>query len=75
MKDKKSAYNRIKAVLAETDKTSLWLSQALKKNKATVSKWCTNETQPTIETLFQIAEVLNVDVRALLVQNQVKADA
>lgn len=72
MKDKKKAFNRIKAVLAEQTKTNLWLAGKIKKNKATVSKWCTNETQPSVETLFQIAEVLNVDVRDLFVSNKTK---
>lgn len=66
----KKAHNRIKAVLAEKGKTNNWLSEALSKNKATVSKWCTNQMQPTIETLFEIAEVLDVDVRALLVSTK-----
>lgn len=60
-------FNRIKAVLAEKGKTNLWLAEALGKNKTTVSKWCTNDIQPTIETLFNIARVLNVDARELLV--------
>jgi transcriptional regulator with XRE-family HTH domain len=72
VKNNKPAYNRIKAVLAENSKTNLWLAEKLKRNKATISKWCTNETQPPVETLFQIANVLNVDVRNLLVPNQAK---
>ncbi|HLP11165.1 MAG TPA: helix-turn-helix transcriptional regulator [Flavobacteriales bacterium] len=60
-------YNRIKAVLAEKDKTNIWLADKLGKNKTTVSKWCTNDVQPTIETLFEVAKVLDVDVRELLV--------
>ena len=63
-------YNRIKAVLAEKDKTNLWLAEEIDRNKTTVSKWCTNDVQPTIETLFKIAEVLDVDVRELLVSTK-----
>ncbi len=63
----KKARNRIKAVLAEKDKTNNWLSEELKMNRTTVSKWCTNQMQPTIETLYRVAEVLDVDVRELLV--------
>ena len=63
----KIATNRIKAVLAEQGKTNNWLAEALDKNRTTVSKWCTNQMQPTMETLFEIAKVLNVDVRDLLV--------
>ena len=46
----KKAQNRIKAVLAEQGKTNNWLAEALGKNRTTVSKWCTNQMQPTIET-------------------------
>ncbi|WAC12159.1 helix-turn-helix transcriptional regulator [Dyadobacter pollutisoli] len=62
-------YNRIKAVLAEKGRTNIWLAEELEKNKTTVSKWCTNDVQPPIETLFKIADVLEVDVRELLVSN------
>jgi len=62
----KPIYNRIKAVLAEKGKTNLWLAERLEKNKTTVSKWCTNDMQPTIASLFDIAEVLDVNVRELL---------
>jgi len=62
----KPIYNRIKAVLAEKGKTNLWLANQLDKNKTTVSKWCTNDMQPTVTSLFDIAEVLEVDVRELL---------
>lgn len=72
MGEKKPVYNRIKAVLAEQGKANLWLADTMRKNKATVSKWCTNETQPSLETLFHIAVVLNVDVRELIVPNKVK---
>jgi len=68
MNDK--AYNRIKAVLAEKAKTSNWLAEELGMNRTTVSKWATNQMQPTIATLFRIAEALDVDVRELLVSNR-----
>ncbi|MCW4001539.1 MAG: helix-turn-helix domain-containing protein [Candidatus Bathyarchaeota archaeon] len=63
-------YNRIKAVLAEQGKTNNWLADQMKMNRTTVSKWCRNDMQPRIETLFQIALVLNVDVRELLVSTK-----
>lgn len=66
----KKAFNRIKAVLAEQGKTNLWLAEELGKNRTTVSKWCTNAVQPPIETLFEIADVLGVDVKELLVSNK-----
>jgi transcriptional regulator with XRE-family HTH domain len=55
-------------VLADKDKTNLWLAEQLGKNKSTISKWCTNDQQPTLETLFDIAEVLGADVCELLVK-------
>jgi DNA-binding XRE family transcriptional regulator len=67
---KKKANNRIKAVLAEKGKTNNWLAEELGMNRTTISKWCTNQMQPTMETLFEIAEVLDVDVRELLVQTK-----
>ncbi|HVY73551.1 MAG TPA: helix-turn-helix transcriptional regulator [Puia sp.] len=67
---KKRVFNRIKSVLADKDKTNLWLAEKLGKNKSTVSKWCTNDQQPTIETLFEIAEALGVEARELLVMGQ-----
>jgi len=66
----KRVFNRIKAVLAEKGRTNIWLAEELNKNKTTVSKWCTNDVQPPIETLFEIADVLNIDVRDLLVSNK-----
>jgi len=65
-------YNRIKAVLAENEKTSNWLAEQLKVNRTTVSKWCRNEMQPRVETLFHIAKALNIDVRELLVPTKEK---
>lgn len=62
--------NRIKAVLAETGHTNLWLADQLQVNKTTVSKWCTNEMHPRIEMLSRIAEVLDVDMRELLVSTK-----
>ncbi len=58
--------NRIKAVLAETGKTNLWLAEQLGVNPTTVSKWCTNTCQPDLYTLSKIAELLQVSRRELL---------
>ena len=63
-------YNRIKAVLAEKGKTNNWLADQMDKNRTTVSRWCTNDMQPTMESLFEIAKVLDVDVRDLLVSTK-----
>lgn len=59
--------NRIKAVLAETGHTGKWLAEQLGKDPVTVSKWCTNSSQPDLPTLFKISKILNVDVSVLLV--------
>lgn len=59
-------YNRIKIVLAEKDKSSSWLAEQVGRDKSTVSRWCSNSMQPNVETLFKIAEILEVDVRELL---------
>ena len=62
----KKATNRLKVVLVEQDKSSKWLAKKLGKNESTVSRWCTNSTQPPVETLSDIAELLNIDIRELL---------
>lgn len=61
-----SKLNRIKAVLAEQDKTSKWLAGQVGKSACTVSKWCNNVVQPDLNTLDQIARSLKVDVKDLL---------
>lgn len=58
--------NRLKVVLAEQKKTNKWLAEQLGKDPATVSKWCTNKSQPSLETLSVIAQCLGVDVKQLL---------
>lgn len=62
--------NRIKVVLVEKCKTNKWLSEQLGVAPTTVSKWCTNTSQPTLETLLKIAEVLEVDMADLFRQNK-----
>ena len=65
--------NRIKVVLVEKKRTNKGLAEQLGKDPATVSKWCTNTSQPGLETLLQIAGVLDVDVKDLL--HSTKEDA
>lgn len=65
--------NRLKVVLVEKKRTSKWLAAELGKNPSTVSKWCTNVSQPDLQTLRSIAVLLNVDVRSLLVPNEIVA--
>lgn len=54
----------------EQNKTGKWLAETLEKNEATVSRWCTNESQPSLETLVKIANALKVDVKDLLVSTK-----
>lgn len=65
-KTKRLKLNRIKAVLAETGHTGKWLSEQLDKDPATVSKWCTNASQPDLYTLHKIANVLEINVINLI---------
>jgi len=60
--------NRIKMVLFEKKRTSKWLSEQLGVNPSTVSKWCTNTSQPDIACLLRIADLLEVDIKELLVR-------
>ncbi|MBN2827623.1 MAG: helix-turn-helix transcriptional regulator [Tissierellales bacterium] len=66
----KKQINRLKIVLVEQNRTNKWLAEQLGKNITTVSRWCTNETQPAIETMIEIAGILKVDVRELLVSTK-----
>jgi putative transcriptional regulator len=65
----KKVLNRVKIVLVEKGRTNNWLAQKIGKQIVTISRYCTNDTQPSLQTLYQIAEVLEVDVRELLVPN------
>jgi len=58
--------NRIKVMLAEKKRTSKWLAEQLGKDPATVSKWCTNASQPTLDVLLTIADLLEVDYTELV---------
>ena len=62
--------NRLKAVLAEKQKTSRWLAEELDKSPVTVSKWCTNSTQPDLPTLSKIAKLLDIDLKDLIVSTK-----
>ena len=58
--------NRLKVVLAERKKTGKWLAEQLGKDQTTVSKWCTNSSQPDLENLIKMAKILEVDVNEIL---------
>ena len=64
--------NRLKIVLAEKKKTNKWLCEQLKVNPSTVSKWCTNSSQPDIETLIKISKILGVEIEDLLNKHYIK---
>ena len=58
--------NRIKVILAEKDKTNRWLAEQLGKTEVTVSRWCTNEVQPSMDTFLEIAQLLDIDIKDLI---------
>ena len=58
--------NRIKVMLAEKKRTNKWLAKQLGKDPATISKWCTNSAQPTLENLIEVARCLEVNVNELI---------
>ena len=57
--------NRLKVVLVEKQRTGKWLAEELGKDPATVSRWCSNSIQPSVETFAKIAELLNIDMKEL----------
>lgn len=58
--------NRLKVVLVEKKKTNKWLCEQLNVNPSTISKWCTNSSQPDLETLIKISHLLNVELSELV---------
>lgn len=62
--------NRLKVVLAEKEKTNKWLAEQLGKSDVSVSRWVTNEIQPSMETFLEIAKLLDVDVKELINSNK-----
>ena len=59
------AINRIKVVLAERQVSGKWLAKEIGRTENTVSRWCSNKVQPSLEDLVRVAEVLEVDIRDL----------
>ena len=62
--------NRLKIVLVEQGRTGKWLASQLGKNEATISRWCSNTSQPSLEMLMKIAELLDVDSRDLIISRK-----
>lgn len=67
---KSQKINRIKIALVENGKTGKWLAEQIGKNEATVSRWCSNKMQPSLDTLVRISELLDIDVKDLIVSNK-----
>lgn len=67
---KTKTINRLKAVLAEKQVTNKWFAEKMNLSTITVSCWCTNKTQPSLETLVEIARILKISVRELLVETK-----
>ena len=67
---RQKSINRIKVVLVEKNLTSKWLAENLGRNEATISRWCTNDVQPTLNTLVKVAELLNVQITDLINNQQ-----
>ena len=63
--------NRIKGALADAGKTGVWLASQLGKDPVTVSKWCTNTTQPDLQTLAKSSDLLKVNIKDLLVNRNI----
>lgn len=62
--------NRIKVVLAEQRRTNKWLAEEIEKSENTISRWCSNKSQPTLVDLVYIAKKLDVDARELIVSTK-----
>ena len=62
--------NRIKAVLAEKQLTGKWLAEEIGKSEKTISTWCSNKVQPPLEVLLEIATLLSIDIRELLISTK-----
>jgi len=65
----KYSINRIKAVLAENNISGKCLAEKMNKNETTISRWCTNDVQPSLKMLVEISEILNVKLTSLLNDN------
>lgn len=61
--------NKLRVILAEKELSNKWLAERLGKSEFTISRWTTNKMQPSLPQLFEIAKVLNVDVKALIEDN------
>lgn len=67
--------NRLKVVLVEQRKTGKWLAEQLGKDPSTISKWCSNTTQPPLDMLVNIATLLNVDIKELINEKNINLNS
>ncbi len=65
--------NRIRIALAERNKTNRWLAKQMGKSEITISRWVQNKTQPSLEQLLQVAQILSVSPKDLI--NEVKSES
>ncbi len=66
--------NRIKVVLVDKKKTNKWLAEQLGKDQTTISKWCTNTSQPNLESLMKISQLLGVEISELVRLEHINED-
>ena len=69
--NQQTVMNRIKVTLVEKQKTNRWLAEQMGKSENTISRWCSNKSQPSIVQLQEIANLLDVDVRALITPTKI----
>ena len=67
---KTKTINRLKVVLVERQVTNKWLSEKMNLGTTTISRWCTNKTQPSLENLVEVAGILKVDVKDLIISTK-----
>lgn len=72
--EKSKKLNRLRIVLAEKELTNKWLGQQIGKSEYTISRWTTNKQQPSLEQLFEIARILNVEINELLETSLITKD-
>ena len=70
IKQNEKVENRLKVVLADKKKTCRWLASEIGRNENTVSRWCSNKVQPSLDQLREIADILDVDIRILIRSNK-----
>ena len=73
IEQKREVKNRIKAALAENNQTSKWLAEQLGKSENTVSRWCSNRCQPSLEQLQAVADILHLEIQSLITVQSIQS--